>query len=93
MNPKKMYLFLLSIWVALFCAIPFLGAHQKESVVKIEVNNPYSLTIQLEVKCDYSSKTDRFQYHTFIVVPGKKQTILKVPNHLKKCQIWPRIRW
>jgi hypothetical protein len=84
-------------WICLLffvsSATAFLAAQQKENVVKIEVNNPYSLTIQLEVKCDYLPKRNNFQYHTFIVVPGKKQTILKVPNHLKKCQIWPKIRW
>lgn len=71
----------------LFAAIPM------NRVVKISSFNVYSLDVQLEVKCDFNNKTNKFEYHRFFTVPGKKHTTIIVPNTVKDCQIWPKIKW
>jgi len=66
---------------------------QLRSLVDITAYNPYSLDVELEVKCDHDFKTGKFLYYRKIVVPGKASKTIRVPASLKKCQIWPKISW
>ena len=63
------------------------------STTTITVYNPYRLTVNLEVKCDWDYKKQQFDYLKHFTVPGKKNTEIVVPNRLKKCQVWPKISW
>lgn len=68
-------------------------ASNSNKITELIVYNPYRLSVQLEVKCDYQNKTKKFRYHKFVEVPGRKNTIIKTPANLKQCQIWPKITW
>lgn len=68
------------------------GEH-KPNQVQIIANNPYSLRVQLEVKCDWNGKERKYSYYKKIEINGKSKTILLVPGHMKKCEIWPKIKW
>ena len=67
-------------------------AEKGTNVVTIQTANPYRFDVRLEVKCDWDGQ-NRYRFHQFIVVPGKKQTIIRVPNTLKFCEIWPKVLW
>ena len=63
----------------------------KADIIKITTYNPYRIGARLEVKCDHDWKTNRFVFHKFIDVPGKQNTVIRVPNNMRDCQIWPKI--
>jgi hypothetical protein len=62
-------------------------------VVMIQTANPYRFDVRLEVKCDWEWQKGAYRFHQFIVVPAKRQTLIKVPNNLKLCEIWPKVIW
>jgi hypothetical protein len=65
----------------------------KTGVVTIQTANPYSFDVRLEVKCDWEWQKGKYRFHQFITVPGKKQMLIRVPNSLKLCEIWPKVIW
>lgn len=67
-------------------------AEKGTNVVTIQTANPYRFDVRLEVKCDWDGQS-RYRFHQFIVVPGKRQTLIRVPNSLKFCEIWPKVIW
>lgn len=83
----------------LFCGICFHPANADEArsasasqpTVTIQTANPYSFDVRLEVKCDWDGRAGRYAFHQWLIVPGKKQTLIKVPNSLKFCEIWPKV--
>jgi hypothetical protein len=83
-------LFLLWMMTGLFLSF---ALAQQNKTVELTVYNSYGLSVQLEIKCDWNNKKGGFDYHQFVVIPGKKNSIIKVPSYLKKCQIWPQIKW
>ena len=85
------FLFTLVVLVGFFF-VGFAVAQEKQ-VVRIETHNPYSLTVKLEVKCDYDWKTKNYKYYENVLIKGKKDVTLLVPNSLKRCEIWPKIIW
>lgn len=68
----------------------FLGT---QDVVVIQAANPYSFDVRLEVKCDYEWQKNQYRFYRIIVVPGKRNTQVSVPNSLKFCEIWPKVLW
>lgn len=69
------------------------GAAPSSSQVQLEVNNPYSLQVNVEIKCDWDPDIEEWMFHRFIQVPGKKMTVVSIPNKLKNCQLWPKIKF
>jgi hypothetical protein len=59
--------------------------------VKIAVHNPYSFRVKLEVKCDWDGK--RYRLHKIFWVSGHRKTIINVPNSLRKCEVWPKVKF
>jgi len=68
-------------------------AELKTPVVTIQTANTYRFDVRLEVKCDWDWRSGQYRFHQFIVVPGKKKTVIRVPNNLKFCEIWPKLLW
>lgn len=66
---------------------------ETRAAVAIQTANPYSFAVRLEVKCDWEWQKGRYRFHQFIVVPGKRQTLIRVPSNLKFCEIWPKVIW
>jgi hypothetical protein len=69
------------------------GAPDSRRVVVIHTANPYRFDVRLEVKCDWDWRRKAYRLHQWFVVPGKKQTMIKVPSSLKSCEIWPKLIW
>jgi len=63
----------------------------KGGVVTIQTANPYRFDVRLEVKCDWEWQKSRYRFHQWLIVPSKKQTLIKVPNTLTSCEIWPKV--
>jgi len=61
--------------------------------VDITIYNPYSLTVNIEVKCDYDRLGKKFLFQRHIIIKGKGATRISVPKHHKRCQIWPHIEF
>ena len=59
----------------------------------LQISNPYSLALELEVKCDWQSDRAKYKYYRKVYIPRKTVTNLSFPNHLKTCELWPRIDW
>lgn len=60
---------------------------------EITMYNPYRHDVKLEIKCNWDNKFRHFTYYKTIFVRGKKSAIIEVPNHLRKCQVWPHIKF
>ena len=81
--------YLMFIIVLLISNISF----AQNNVVKITIYNPYSISARMEIKCNHNWKTNKFTYHQFIFIRGKKNMTISVPNNLTECQVWPKIIW
>jgi hypothetical protein len=62
-------------------------------IVTIQTANPYGFDVRLEVKCDWEWRKASYRFHQFIVVPAKQKTMIRVPNSLAFCEIWPKVIW
>lgn len=81
------------LWFLLGVSFSISFYKKEPKVVEITVHNPYYFSTRLEVKCDHDYKKRRFRYHRFITVYGKHNTIIRMPNNMKRCQIWPKVQW
>jgi len=63
----------------------------QSGTVVIQTANPYTINVDLEVKCDWEWRKGKYLFHKFITVPGKRKVLINVPNNLKFCEIWPKI--
>lgn len=59
--------------------------------IDITAYNPYRLQTQMELKCDWNNDTEDYNFHKFIIVPAKGSILIRVPNSIHKCEIWPKI--
>ena len=83
----------LSALVVLVFVVATGAAITQPTTTTITTYNPYRLTVELEVKCDWDNNIKGFRFHKFFTVPGKSKTQIVVPSSMKKCQIWPKISW
>jgi len=58
---------------------------------ELMVSNPYFLSIQSELKCDWDGK--RYAHHQDIIIKKRSKTVIMVPHGLRKCELWSKIRW
>ncbi len=89
---EKVSVVLVIVAMAIFLYTTPTLSQQSQNVVTIQAANPYRFDVKLELKCDWNGH-GQYRLHQFIVVPGKKQTLIKVPNTLKFCEIWPFVVW
>lgn len=75
------------------CVVHAHASSSKTNTIKITTYNPYRIRANLEIKCDHDWRTNRFVFHKFIDIPGKQNTVIRVPNNMKDCQVWPKIVW
>jgi hypothetical protein len=61
--------------------------------LNLQISNPYTLALELEVKCDWQPDREKYKYYRKIYIPRKTITNLSFPHHLKTCELWPRIDW
>lgn len=66
---------------------------EAQNKVELQVSNPYRLQMNLEVKCDWDRDMEQYMLHKKIEIPAKKITIIRLPNNLKKCEVWPQIKF
>lgn len=69
--------------------------HPNEShhFFKVDLNNPYNVDVELEVKCDWNDEKKDFDFRRVIVVESKSSTTILFPRYYKHCQIWPSHSW
>lgn len=66
---------------------------KQDSQVELQANNPYSLQLNLEIKCDWDMDIEEYAFHKHIEILPKKTTVIQLPNRLKKCELWPKIKF
>jgi hypothetical protein len=81
----------MGVLTAIILGISFSSSNAADNVIKITAFNPYTIRAVLEVKCNYNWKINKFEFHKFVNIPGKKNTVIYVPNNMKDCQVWPEI--
>jgi hypothetical protein len=64
-----------------------------QSVVVIDTHNPYKLDVELLVKCNWSNVHEEFIFNKVIKVKANSNTKLILPSNLRKCEVWPKIRF
>jgi len=60
--------------------------------IQLTINNPYSITVDVELKCDYDRSQQGFKHYKRVTIKKKGSVTIMLPKHLKKCQIWPHRR-
>lgn len=81
--------FLLFFGIGMFFKKVFL----EEKNVEITINNPYILDGSLDVRCDWDGNKRKYGFKSFVYIKSKHSSSVRIPNSVKKCQIWPKIRW
>ena len=61
--------------------------------VEITAHNPYRISVNLEVKCDWNSSARTYKLHRFYTIPGKKSVVIHTPRDVRRCEVWPKIKW
>lgn len=56
---------------------------------KLEVYNPYTVELKLEVKCDHDYKTNKYKYYKIVTIRRQSNITLYTPQNLNRCEIWP----
>jgi hypothetical protein len=79
----------LKLLTTLFLLFLPLSTIAESGITTIEINNTFSMGILFNVKCDHNYQTQRYDFYRDIDIPGRGKYILKVPNHFKRCEIWP----
>ena len=88
----KKYMLFTIMFLMFFFSGYYLNATSNQNYVRITTFNPYSMTVKLEIKCDWDADVEEFKYHKFITIEGKKSTDIIVPNTFKNCQIWSKVK-
>lgn len=76
-----------TIILCLLYGSTFYGQTSKRNVTDITINNSFRVGAELEVKCDHIAGKG-YSYYKRIVVPGKENRMLRVPQGLRNCEIW-----
>lgn len=84
---------MIKIIVFIVVFLSMISSSIAKDIIILEVNNPYSLTVNLKVKCDYDYNKKEFMFQRLISVKGKSNMLISLPAGLKRCQIWPKIKW
>lgn len=69
------------------------SAANKTSKIKIEVHNPYTISLKIDSKCDYNEETEDFNYAGQFILKAKKTSFIVMPHWVRHCQFWPSIHW
>jgi len=76
----------------LFCYyFPLEASESQQQTVNVTSYNPYSLEVQVEVKCDHTSTG--WTYYKKAIIHGNSKLTLHIPSNVRNCQIWPKILW
>jgi len=89
----KKYILFIIMFIIFFFSGYYLNAMSNQNYVRITTFNPYSMTVKLEIKCDWNMDLEEFKYHKFIIIEGKKSTDIIVPNTLKIVKFGPRLKY
>jgi hypothetical protein len=81
----------LSVWFCVFVLVALTSWAASKQQTEIEVHNGYFLSVQTEIKCDWDGT--RYKFHDWTTVRSRSKTVIIVPYGLKKCELWPAIRW
>lgn len=91
MNRVLDFLFytILTSLLILGCWSLFAEAKGTEKSVRLTIQNPYSISIGLELKCDWDQNVKRWKHWDYVVLKKyKKVTFKLLPG--SKCEIWPK---
>jgi hypothetical protein len=69
-----------------FITIAAIGTNEPTN---IEVNNPFKISIDVIVKCEWNNKIKNFNFIKNYSIKSGKITYISTPKAYKNCQIWP----
>jgi len=87
---KYRYYILAAILFILIGCIPVLAFNNRK-FVHLKIYNPTSITLNLELKCNWNKQEKRWMYWDIKTLYGNKDVEFKLPNK-GYCQVWPKIR-
>jgi hypothetical protein len=86
--------------VAVTCLITFYIADvayalktQAPDITELQVSNPYSMDVEMEVKCDWDHTKQKFKFQKKFQFPSKSVTWVTIPRGSYRCQLWPRVNF
>jgi hypothetical protein len=59
--------------------------------VVIQAANPYRFDVKLLIKCDWEWQKGKYRFYQLVVMPGRRQTLIRVPNDMRFCEVWPHV--
>ena len=80
-------------WLFLIVGMSRHSGAAPQQVTQIRVDNPYRITLQAEIKCDWDWKQKKYKLHQWILIRKKSQTTITVPSGMRLCEFWPAIKW
>jgi hypothetical protein len=56
--------------------------------VNIAINNSYGVGVEIECKCDFNNKIQKYDYYHRFYISKRSAKTISVPSNLKNCEIW-----
>ncbi|MDP3987213.1 MAG: hypothetical protein Q8P81_03250 [Nanoarchaeota archaeon] len=89
----KLYIIFLLMALVLFCYVKGCNkelAAEEQRYTELEVHNVYSsVSVKLEIKCDWNSDLEEYRFHQIVTIPKNSKVVVKSPWGMKKCECWP----
>lgn len=73
--------------------LPLFCGFNKDEKVELTIHNPYRVTVKTKVKCDWNEEKEKYNFEEDYEVEAKKDTTIYVPDGVKKCHVYTRIKW
>ena len=67
-------------------------AASQESAIVIQISNPYSFNVEVEVKCDWVNEKHEFDFHRKLVFMAGQVTRVEIPKTQRNCELWPYVQ-
>jgi hypothetical protein len=61
--------------------------------VYLRVNNPYSMDVQIELKCDWDDSKKEYKIHRMLHIKAKTMPTIVLPRTMRNCEMWPHIEF
>lgn len=89
----KSQLIIISITLTLILYLMTGAGIDNQDQLLIMINNPYSVKVKFELKCDYDNKAKKYKLYKKYLLPKKSRLIIDIPRGSRRCQVWPQVKY
>lgn len=77
--------------IGMLSILLFLFLYPRTSIsnefTQLQMFNPYGISLKMNIKCDHTK--NGYKFYKTVIIKRHDSVTIKVPNNLKKCEVWP----